>query len=274
MIINRAHEHRAHDNGADDHAAHERGGLRQDDGSTVAVYTLGRFIVLHEGHRLQTPSRPQRKPLDLLKAIIAFGSFEVPEDRLADALWPSADGAAAQQALATTLHRLRRLLHPARAIVRRRRRLSLDRRQCWVDLWEFEHHLAVAGRTTDDRWVECIERAAALYRGPFLAGEPEEWHVPTAERVQARWLRATVALSDYWERRGDCDRAIDSCLRGLEVDERAEELYRRLMLLHARLGQRAEAVAVYQRCRRVLASVLGISPSKETEVVHTSILIG
>jgi DNA-binding SARP family transcriptional activator len=251
----------------------DAGDVHQNGTTTVSVYTLGRFVVLRDGHRLQVASSRQQKPLDLLKAIIAFGSFDVPEDRLADALWPNADGAAAHQALATTLHRLRRMLQPANAIVRHFRRLTLDRRHCWVDLWECEHYLTLASHPTDDRWIEYLERAAALYRGPFLAGEPDEWHVPTAERLQARWLRAILALSDHWERRGECDRAIDTCLRGLEIDDRAEELYRRLMLLYAHLGRRAEAVAVYERCRRVLSSVLGIAPSRQTETVHASIRI-
>jgi DNA-binding SARP family transcriptional activator len=52
----------------------------------------------------------------------------------------------------------------------------------------------------------------------------------------------------------------------------AEELYRRLMRCHAALGRRAEALAVYERCRKMLATVLGIEPTPETEILHRALL--
>jgi DNA-binding SARP family transcriptional activator len=55
--------------------------------------------------------------------------------------------------------------------------------------------------------------------------------------------------------------------KGLEVDDLAEELYRRLMICHRQLGQVAEALVVYHRCRRKLSAVLRINPSPETDAV-------
>jgi DNA-binding SARP family transcriptional activator len=46
-----------------------------------------------------------------------------------------------------------------------------------------------------------------------------------------------------------------------------ESGYRRLMLLHHRAGDRAEALRVYERCRRLLAEELGTAPSPETEAL-------
>jgi len=45
----------------------------------------------------------------------------------------------------------------------------------------------------------------------------------------------------------------------------AEEFYQRLMTSHLSLDRRAEAIAVYNRCRKVLQAALGISPSPRTE---------
>ena len=59
--------------------------------------------------------------------------------------------------------------------------------------------------------------------------------------------------------------------KGLEVDELAEESYRRLMTCHARLGRRAEALAVYTRCRDMLAAGLDVAPSAETEALHRTL---
>jgi DNA-binding SARP family transcriptional activator len=55
------------------------------------------------------------------------------------------------------------------------------------------------------------------------------------------------------------------------VDDLAEDFYQRLIFCHGRLRQTAEAVRVYDRCRRTLAAVLGIPPSAETEAIRKSI---
>ena len=76
----------------------------------LRIYTLGRFGVATDGAPVQVAGKVQQRPLALLKAIVALGGREVAEERLAEALWPEADGDGAHQALAVTLHRLRRLL--------------------------------------------------------------------------------------------------------------------------------------------------------------------
>ena len=76
----------------------------------VSVRTLGGFEVQLDGAPLRFAGKAPRKPLALLKAIIAFGGVEVPHAKLIDALWPGDEGDAGKQALGVTLVRLRKLL--------------------------------------------------------------------------------------------------------------------------------------------------------------------
>ena len=48
--------------------------------------------------------------------------------------------------------------------------------------------------------------------------------------------------------------------RGLEVDDLAEEFYQRLMECCIKMGRKAEAIKVYERCRATLKAVLGVEP--------------
>jgi DNA-binding SARP family transcriptional activator len=48
--------------------------------------------------------------------------------------------------------------------------------------------------------------------------------------------------------------------------------YRRLMQLLRDQGNRAEALRVYERCRRLLRDELGVSPSSETEALYMALL--
>src|SRR5262249_10329627 len=101
----------------------------------VKILTLGRFEVLLDGEPVRFARKVQRKPLALLKALVAFGGRGVREELVMDALWPDAEGDAARVALASALHRLRGLLGREQAILRQEGLLSLDSRHCWVDVW-------------------------------------------------------------------------------------------------------------------------------------------
>lgn len=76
----------------------------------VKILTLGQFKILKDDGPVQFSRKAQKKPLELLKAMVGFGSRDVSEDRLIEALWPEAEGDFARQAFSTALYRLRRLL--------------------------------------------------------------------------------------------------------------------------------------------------------------------
>jgi DNA-binding SARP family transcriptional activator len=246
----------------------------------VKVFTLGRFEVLTGERPVRFSSKAQKKPLALLQALVAMGGQRVREDRLTEALWPDADGDAAHQALATTLHRLRRLLGQERAIQRQDGAISLVPEQCWVDLWAVERMIAHAeaaiarSPVRDHEWAASVrwsDRAVALYRGPFLAGDPAlSWAAGVGERLRERLLRQLRKLGHLWESIGDWEEAALCYEHAVAIDEYAEEFYRRLMRAYERLARRTDALLVYQRCRQALAAVAA-TPTPETEAIAKSL---
>jgi pentatricopeptide repeat protein len=58
----------------------------------------------------------------------------------------------------------------------------------------------------------------------------------------------------------------------VELEPFRETGYRLLMRAHTEAGNPAEALRVYERCRRVLADELGTSPSPQTEAVYLDLL--
>jgi hypothetical protein len=163
----------------------------------VKIHTLGRFSLLLDDRPVRFPGKAQHKPLEMLKALIALGGRDVGVERLAEALWPDASGDAAQSALDTTLHRLRKLLDHEKAIQLREGRVSLDSHYCWVDVWALER---LMGQAESSRSPELTEKALALYRGPFLGQETEQsWAIPLRERLRSRVLRHLVRECRIWE---------------------------------------------------------------------------
>ena len=56
--------------------------------------------------------------------------------------------------------------------------------------------------------------------------------------------------------------------RGIELDNLAESLYRGLMICYREMGDHAEALRVYRRCRELLSIVLSVQPAAETQAVY------
>lgn len=258
------------------HLSPSEEGVRLDNWPwPLRVDTLGRFAVHIDDKPLEFAGKAQRKPLELLKALIAFGGRDVREDRLAEALWPDAEADLALLSLNVTQHRLRKLIGDA-AIVRRERRLSLDSSRCRVDAWELQRQLAIAEEHTRARQIDQlahdVEVLFTLYRGPFLDDTDEHsWVLSVREQLRVKFLHHLEAAAGCFEDAGHHDLARRCLEKGLEIDPHVEKFYRGLMRAHQAQGGRSEALAAYRRCREMLATHFGLAPSAETEALARSV---
>ncbi len=194
---------------------------------TFSVHTLGGFRLLRYDEPMVASGKAQRRPLELLQVLVAYGGERVPEERVTEALWPRIDGDSAHRSFTSTLHRLRKLLGEDRAVVLHEGKLTLDGRYFWIDTWAFEELIAGidgalrlprpgldAARV--DGWAE---RLLELYRGPFLASEPEAaWQLERRERLRSRFARAAAALGRWWEQSGASARAAEFQEKCFEID--------------------------------------------------------
>src|ERR1700692_4965771 len=153
------------------------------------VHVLGRFRLLTVDAPITNRPR-SRKPQELLQALIAFGGTEVGAGVLIDALWPDAEGDAAYHALETALYRLRRLLGAHDAIRMEGRKVSLNRDQLWVDMWDFEAEVHGA-HGPEANGSNRMDRLQPLYQGDFLQHETEKpWVLRARQELRERFLRA------------------------------------------------------------------------------------
>ena len=241
----------------------------------VAVYTLGRFGILKDGRPLTFSRKVQKRPLALLKALIAFGGRAVREEQIADVVWPEVEGDMAIQSMSVALRRLRQLLGHEEAVRRQEGVLGLDPRYCWVDAFAFERLLGKAaslGETGGKEGAAKLEeKALLLYRGPFLAEEAgRSWAVSMRERLRSRYLATVGRLGAHWMRAGEWEKARVCYQGGVDVDNLAEEFYQSLMRCYLADGRKAEALAVYDRLGKIFSS-LGVEPSPKTRNLLNSL---
>ena len=220
----------------------------------IRIVTLGGFAVTVGGAPLAFSRKVPKRLLALLKAIATYGARAVPEQKLIDALWPDDEGDFARNALTIAIHRLRKLLGDADAIIVSGGTVGLDPKRCWVDLWTFEH-LLQPPHDAGDANPRC-ERLFALYGGDFLAHDEDlPWAVPRREHLRARFAK----MIEIWAAMQGADAdAIFS--RAIEAAPKAKALYQGLMRHHLLNGREREGLAVYARLRTVLGDDAGTAP--------------
>ena len=231
----------------------------------LRIYTLGRFAVMRGDQPLALGARARKKPLELLRAVIIFGRPDVSVNKLAQLLWPEAEGDLVRRNIETTLHRLRRLIGEE-CILRQENRLSLNFDRCWSDVIAFEL-LAERESTLLSPAVQA-QQLLDLYRGPFLGEDDTPSALILRERLRAKFIRVLAQLGERLETQAKHDAAIQCYEKGIDVEPLAEELYRRLMECHLRLRCPAEALGVYRRCQAILASELHIEPAEQTQSLY------
>src|SRR5207244_2256299 len=91
-----------------------------------------------------------------------------------------------------------------------------------------------------------LERAVALYQGPFLEGCSEAWVLPEREAREQAYLQALETLAAAAMAEGDFAAAARLCRQGAAIDPLRQSLHQALMRALGGLGQYQAALEVYQ----------------------------
>ena len=212
-----------------------------------------------------------RKALAIV-ALVAAERRPFARDELAAMFWPDVDDEAARGALRRTLSVLRTAVGESGLRIERTR-VALDP-DVDVDLVTLER-LAVSADQAD------LETAAALARGPFLAGftirdSPgfDDWQAARTTRVERTVGELLERLAVARLDRGDLDGAVEAARRRVELDPLDEGGQRRLIELLARSGDRASAIGQYRALVALFDRELGVPPLRETTELYDAIREG
>ena len=231
----------------------------------LALRTLGEFVVIRDGVPLVSKGKAQKRPLDMLKALVALGGRNVDAAMLTAQLWPDAEGDDAKTSFDSGLYRLRKLLAVDGALLLAEGKLSLNAQR------RLARRVGVRARAR--RHAARRRRGARHLSRPFSRSRsPAPWALPLRDRLQARLARAVLARGQALEAQRDFAAARVLYERALELDNLAEAIYRRLMVCQRELGDPAGALTTYRRCRELLSIVLGRKPAAETEAIRASLV--
>ncbi len=240
----------------------------------LRVHVLGPLAIWRDELPLRSAGKAQRKPLELLALLAAHGGGPVDAAFIIDALWPSLEADAPKASLEMAVSRLRKLLDLPEAVLVVDGAVALDPALVWCDAVAFETladelRLDLARGPADAATARRAERLFGLYRDQLLGRDSLGGRMQLArERLALRYHGAATGWGAALEARRDWPAAIALYERALAHDVLAEPIYRALMRAHLQLGERAEAVRAYRRCRELLSSTLGAEPSEATRALY------
>jgi DNA-binding SARP family transcriptional activator/predicted ATPase len=235
------------------------------DKPDTRVELLGGFRVLTSGRHGFAPGARQQELVAYL--VLHARDAPVPRQRIAGSLWPESREAQALTNLRRELHHLREGCPEVDAMID-----TGTRTLTWcgpaVDVIAFE--AASARGLAGD--AAALQDAARLYGGDLLPDCSAEWIEPDRERLRQQATNVLTRLVATLENDRAFAGAIDAAQRLLRLDPLDEDAWCALMRCHARRGERAAALHLYQQCAALLKKELGIQPSAATRITYREVL--
>ena len=225
---------------------------------------------------------PGRQGRLVFAYLLASAGRPVSRDELAEALWGDELPATWEKGLSVLVSKLRALLNDCGLDGARSLTSAFGCYQLvlppgtWIDVVVADESATAAERALAAGELEQARvdasAAASLARRTFLPGEHGRWVEDERAGLRETLVRALDSLAEVHRRSGDSAAAIRAAEELVALEPFRETGYRRLMEAHIAAGNRAEALRVYEQCRRLLADELGTYPSPETESIYRGLL--
>lgn len=248
----------------------------------VRISLTERLVVEANGASLDEQRFPGRQGRLVFTYLAAQEGRPVPRDELAEFLWGDELPLTWEKAVRVLMTKLRALLEEcgidgstALTSAFGCYKLTLPA-GAWIDVDAAVDAVVraeaalVAGDLSEARSQAAA--AAALARRSFLPGEEGLWVEEKRRDLREVLVRSLECLRDASLGAGEVAEAIRHADEVTELEPFRESGYRRLMVAHTAAGNPAEALRVYERCRRFLVDELGAYPSAETEAAYLELL--
>lgn len=249
----------------------------------LRVYLTGGLALVAAGRMVDERRFPARQGRRAFAYLVCHRRQAVSRDALAEAVWGEALPAAWESSLNALVSKLRRLftevgLKPQTAAIAGhtgyyRMHLPPD---AWVDTEAALSAIDVAeGALRSGQFERALASgsvAVTIARRPFLVGEEGEWIELQRTKLRRAGLLGLECMAAAFLGRGEPGQAAQFAAEAVAAQPLREIGYQLLIRAHSEAGNRAEALQVYDRCRRTLGEELGADPSPETEALYLQAL--
>lgn len=218
-----------------------------------------------------------RRIWSLIEYLIIHRSREVAVTELVEVLWPEEERQDPLNTLQHNVSRARDMLEKHGIPEARNLIISRNNSYRWnpkietvVDAEEFEHMAEAAANEPDEtKRLVLAKEALSLYKGDFLPGAGHEsWVIPISAYYRSAYIGLCLsAVRILWagDRWGEI---VALCEPVMRIVPESEEICNYFIRSLTALDQPREALAVYERMRKLLGDTLGVVLSDDLEMAR------
>jgi DNA-binding SARP family transcriptional activator len=249
--------------------------------NTLRIHLFGPFEVTLDRTRLTNHDWQSQQTQSIAKILLSQRGKVVTSDQLIDSLWPDDSVDTARRRLHVRINQLRKGLKDKNTLVRTVHNgyIFEPDDSCWIDVEEFQSLVSQGAHFQEigqgRKAIQAFEQARQVYRGDFLAEDLyTDWTFTHRELFRERFLSLLIELSESYAQQGRYRLAIARTQQALIQDPLRETIYVRLMLYHYYSGEQAQALRVYEQCKKVLSEELNVAPMAATNRIRDQINTG
>jgi|GEM_PF-6526502 len=219
-----------------------------------------------------------KKPLYLL-ALLAAKSVPVSMETVMEEMWPETDIKFARNNFHFTLNRLRNFLGSHDFIILKDGMCSLNQDKVWSDVRQFKSLNEKAARHIESNQISeainLLRQSFKIYRGDLLEGENlGPLLTVESEALAKESYDSLVTLGRLLVQTGEYEEALNTLTRASSKSFADENSYRLLMLAHYALCNSGQALQIYNKLEKNLASEFQVRPHRRTRELRDLIRSG
>lgn len=248
---------------------------------SLRIYLTGRTFIEAGETLFDERAFPGRQGRLLFAALILERARPVTREEFAEMLWPKELPVTWDGALSALISHLRSILteaglpRDAIQMVTGCYHLRLPE-SAWVNVDAATRALDEAEGALNagdsNRAYNFAGVVTAVTRRPFLPGETGPWAEGQRERLHGIRYRGLDCFATIFKQTGEIVHAIVALEEMISLEPFRESAYRRMMQIHLDAGTRAEALRVYEDCRLLISSELGVNPAPQTQAIYLEAL--
>jgi len=194
----------------------------------LEVQLFASFVFHRDGELVENRGRKKDPPRELL-ALLVLNRNGLPDEVIAEHMWPEMTPERALHNLQAAAYSLRHQLDSKAAVRFSAKTYQLNpQMRVHADVREFEDALSKARGSTGEQLVQALSRAVELYRDPLLPDVAWHWVEPMRADHRANFVRAALQLSDLLARTNS-ERSDALAERVLAVAPDSDVAYERLI---------------------------------------------
>jgi DNA-binding SARP family transcriptional activator len=247
------------------------------------IYLTGHVAIEQDGTVVPEREFPGRQGRLAFVYLTLRRDHPTSRAEITSVLWPEQEPADPETALSAILSKLRRLLgragwSPAAAAIEMcsgsvSLRLPAD---TWIDVEAAANAIddaegALRAGHVSEAWAHA-NVAVSIGRRAFLPDFAAPWLEARRTALKEGLARGLQCLAKVSAANDEPALAVRYAAEAVALEPYRETGYQSLMRLHFAMGDRAEALRVFGRCRDLLRDELGTSPSPQTEALFLEIL--